>query len=105
MVVVTEHYRPKEEHDQMLMCIDGIDYVKGPIHPITWLATRVDGVTCAPWREKVIIKNLDIKELPDIINDILCHLLQMEQPCNLSIYALDVTNLSMMQVVIRDILH
>jgi hypothetical protein len=89
----------------MFIFVEGIDYAKESIHDFKWVESRFK--SCDPGMvgyHQVIIESLDMKELPDLINDIV-YRHKLSQPCNLSIYAKNVKNIQFRSVVIKDILH
>jgi hypothetical protein len=104
MVFLTEHYRPVREMDQMFTVVSGINFVKGPIHDKVWIESRYVEKYGSLAMNKIVINELDIKELPDIINDYVYYN-NIQQPCELSIYALCVRNISSMNVVVRNIIE
>ena len=103
-VFVFEHYRPIKENDQMLMSVDNINYVKSNVHDLKWLEERVFEYRNDEDRNKIIVQKLDMTELVDIINDFIHHG-HLVQPCNISVYAMRVINIGMLNIVIRDILE
>jgi hypothetical protein len=103
LVFVHEYCRPGQEGDQMLMSIHNINYVKSSLSSLMWLKQRYMDSFCNNYGHKIIINNLDMNDLPGIINDFVFYN-KIVQPCNLSVYAINTTHISMLNVAIRDIL-
>jgi hypothetical protein len=105
MVYVFEHYRPTKEQDQMLLFIDGIDYVNKSISGEDWLQQRINFYSLNnEGRHKIILNTINLKDLPNFINDFIFYH-KIEQPCDISLYALSVSNMSNLSVAIRNIIE
>jgi hypothetical protein len=102
-VFVTEHYRPTKDLDQIFISVDNITYVKHANHDLKWLEDRILDYRNDD-RSKIVMTKLDLTELSDIANDFVYHG-HLEQPCNISIYAWQVTNIGSMWTSIRSILE
>jgi hypothetical protein len=102
-VFVFEHYRPRNDGDQLLIEVSNIDYVTEGVNDAAWIESK--GITYYDDSSvKLIAPQIDISEIPQLINDFIFHN-KIEQPCTLSLYAIKTTGAKYLPVVIRNILE
>ena len=103
-VFVFEYYRPQKDGDHLLIAVTNIDYVTESVEEAAWVNSKEISCYDGDNYIKLVALSIDITEIPQIINDFIFHN-KIEQPCNISLYAIKTTGVSYLPVVIRNILE